>query len=74
MTADYVAPEIEEVRVLRLQPGDVIIARVANDTTAETAMGVRQNLEGAFPGYRVIVTAGIGIEVARPDQSDGDAR
>lgn len=63
--------EVEEVRVLRLQPGDVLVAKVSDRITPETVEAVKWNLESAFPGYRVIVVSGIDLEVARPEHIDG---
>lgn len=65
-------PEIEEVRVLRLQPGDILVARVAEEATPDAIEGIRKRLEAMFPDHKTLVCLGITLEVARQsEQFDG---
>jgi hypothetical protein len=65
--------EVEEVRVLRLQPGDIIVANLAerSGTTWEAAEKLRERLKEAFPDHEVLVCSGFTLEVARPPGIDG---
>jgi hypothetical protein len=58
-------PELPEVKVLRLQPGDHIIARFNADISAGLAVEVKRRLEERFPGHDVLVCYGFELEVAR---------
>jgi hypothetical protein len=61
----------ESVRVLRLQPGDVLIAKVDPATKQDALEQLRKRLELEFPGQKILVCLGVELEVARPEQSDG---
>jgi hypothetical protein len=62
---------LPEVKVLRLQPGDVLVAKVDPDTRPEALEQLRKRLELEFPGQKILVCSGVELEVARPEQFDG---
>jgi hypothetical protein len=64
MTADPL-PVVLAVEVLELQPGDVLVLRVDDDTTADDAARLREVLEPRLPPF-VILPRRIGLEVVRP--------
>lgn len=61
--------EFEEVRILRLQPGDEIIVRVARQRAEpENLEQVRRLAEERWPNNRVTVLSGdVDIEIVRQD-------
>lgn len=63
--------ELAEIKVLRLQPGDVIIARFDVDVSEDSAIEVKQKLEEEFPGHEVLVCCGFELEVARKSDQEG---
>lgn len=63
--------ELEEVRVLRLQPGDVIVVRIERPVTQVAADTLREKLEEAFPGHKGVILDGASMEVIRPEHPDG---
>lgn len=58
------APEIKQVQVLRLQPGDVVILTAPGHISAETARVIKEHWERNFEGYKCAVL-GDGIEVQK---------
>jgi hypothetical protein len=64
-------PELPEVKVLRLQPGDILVAKVDDRVSQERAVSLRETLQTAFPGYEVVVVSGFDLEVARALDIDG---
>jgi hypothetical protein len=67
-----VTQELPEVKVLRLQPGDCIIARFDVRISVEDAVEVKWRLEERFSGHDVLVCSGFQLEVAREDaREDG---
>ena len=61
--------ELESVKVLRLEPGDVIVAKLADHHDYAVAEKARTRLEDCFPGHKVVILGG--MEVARPTHNDG---
>ena len=57
--------ELESVKVLRLEPGDVIVAKLADHHNYDVAEKARMRLEECFPGYKVVILGGIDVEVQR---------
>ena len=54
-----------DVQRLALQPGDVVIVRVSEHISVETATRIRDYCRSAFEGHEVIVLgSGMSIEVA----------
>lgn len=68
---DVLPPHVEEVRVLRLQAGDVIVAKMDDYLSPEQVKAVSDKLEAMFPNHKVAICMGLTLEVARPEQSDG---
>ena len=63
-------PEITEVQRIALNPGDVVVARVAGRLTAKQAHMVSQQLRKAFPSNEVLVLDGSAeLDVFRPEES-----
>lgn len=57
---------LKNISVMRVRPGDTLVARVRNGGEAEDAGKV---LHGAFPGVRVLVLLpGQSISVARTEE------
>lgn len=63
--------QLPEVRVLRLQPGDIIVAKLHDEATLAHAEEIRGQLQEKFPDYEVLMLAGLDLEVARPHSFDG---
>lgn len=58
----------EEVRVARVQPGDVIVLMTSKQISAEQAEVMHERLSGLFEGHRVaILEDGLFLEVLRKD-------
>ena len=58
--------ELEHLGVLRLEPGDIIVARVKSRLTAESASRLKAQLEPQFPGHKVLVCEDVDIAAVRP--------
>lgn len=63
---------IEEVRVMRLQPGDIVVARVGEGYNPAGVEAARYRLTQIFPGHQVLVVSGAELSVVRPDPLDGE--
>lgn len=48
----------DEIRALRLEPGDVVVLQVPHSITREQAEELAERLSGAFDGHRVVVIDG----------------
>lgn len=61
--------EIQEVRVLRLQPGDTLVLRSDQHLTPEVAARMQEQLKAAAPeGVKcVVLDSGLGVEVIRAE-------
>jgi hypothetical protein len=60
--------DIDHVEVMRLRPGDVIVATVARPITEVQAKVIAEQLRERFPGYEAVVVPGdITLSVARPE-------
>jgi hypothetical protein len=58
---------IEEIKIARLRPGDVIIVKTATNLEPEENAVIRREVERLFPGHEVVITIGLDIEVVRPE-------
>lgn len=67
--SDTASPEtvLEHVRVLRVQPGDVITLTTDAPVDHQAADRIRQRLSQAFPNNECIVISGGELSVARPE-------
>jgi hypothetical protein len=64
--AAYLSGHVEEIKVARLQPGDVIVVKT-NGASGEDIEYINQSFEYLFPDHRAIVLDGdISMEVVRP--------
>jgi len=64
-----VSEELEEVRVLRVQPGDTIVCRVTSATTHAELSEVGDRLRERFPDNQVLMlSASLELSVTRPDR------
>ena len=52
--------------MLRLEPGDVIVARIDDSVSMKDAELLKEKLGEAFPGHKVLICSGVTLEVARP--------
>jgi len=60
--------ELLEVRVLRVQPNDVLVVRLAKRISEQGQANIRQLVEEQFPGHRCLVLdSGMELSVARPE-------
>jgi hypothetical protein len=66
-------PEFESVRIMRLQPDDVIVVEVDYPVSAHDIDQFKARLEHTFPGHKAIVLDnGARLSVARPDEVKHD--
>lgn len=61
------APLLESVQILRLKPGDVIVAETDLRLDPQRAQLVSESLRERFPGHEVIVTCGVRLRIQRPE-------
>jgi hypothetical protein len=67
---DQPEAEYESVRILRLQPGDVIVVRIADRIDKPAAEAIRDDLKPKFPDHEVLVLGpDADLEIVR----DGDS-
>jgi hypothetical protein len=55
MRSDQPEVEYESVRILRLQPGDVVVVRLADRMDKHTAETIRNDLKPKFPDHEVLI-------------------
>ena len=61
--------QYESVRILRLQPGDVLVVRLDADITRQQAHDIRQELKPKFPDNEVLVLGrGVDVEIFRAEE------
>ena len=61
-----VPAELPEVRILRLQPGDVLVLQCEKFLDREEAHYITQQLAARFPGHEAIVLdGGVTLDIAR---------
>lgn len=58
-------PPIERLQAVKLEPGDVLMAQVQDNTTAEQAVTIKARLQAAFPDNDVFIYQGIMFDVHR---------
>lgn len=66
-------PELEGVRILRLEPGDVLVLRAERRVSVAEANQLRERMESVFPGHKSLVLDGVTLEVARPGSPTWEA-
>lgn len=61
--------ELEHVRLLRPQPGDIIVYRTDKMLSHDHAVNVHRSLVDLFPGHRCgIIDAGAELVIVRPEE------
>lgn len=58
------APEIKQVQILRLQPGDIVVLSAPGCISNETAQRLKEQWERSFEGFKCAIL-GDGIEVQK---------
>jgi hypothetical protein len=62
------APEVPEVRLLRVRPGDVVVIRLQGLVDLDVMDAMAKSMKALFPGNEVVVLEdGAEIEVLRKD-------
>jgi uncharacterized protein (DUF58 family) len=71
MTSDQPEGEYESIRILRLQPGDVVVVRLADHIDKLTAEKIRDDLKPKFPDHEVLVLGpNADLEIVRDGGSE----
>ncbi|WP_106193905.1 hypothetical protein [Umezawaea tangerina] len=63
-------PDLPEVRVVRVRPGDVLVLAYADPITPDDARRASELLKAEFPGHRAVITSRAELLVVRPDEAD----
>jgi hypothetical protein len=67
-TRSSIAPLLEEARILRLEPGDVIVLRTPLRLSFEQIAELEEQVTDRFPSHKAIVLAGgMELTIARPE-------
>lgn len=60
--------DVPDVKMVRLQPGDVVVCRVGHHLTDEEFDDLRERLREGFSGYKIaVLEGGMSIEVLRAE-------
>jgi hypothetical protein len=69
------AVEAEEVRILRLQPGDALVLRFVREISAERARRIKTLMSDQFPGNKILVLSGeVELTVLREEDHEPSTR
>lgn len=67
------AVEVHKLTCLTIQPGDTLIARMNVSITDETLRGLREKLEKALPGVKIVLLDRdievVGVRKGEPDRA-----
>lgn len=63
-------PALEEVRILRLQPGDVVVCTPRRRLSSAEADEVFGQMRKAFPNHQVVVVDEADLSVMRADKTE----
>jgi hypothetical protein len=67
--------EAEEVRILRLQPGDALVLRFVREISAERARRIKTLMSDQFPGNKILVLSGeVELTVLREEDHEPSTR
>lgn len=58
MAAGFQAVPFESARVLRLQPGDIVVLRVRNELSEQQHADFMEHAKVLFPDHKVVVLTG----------------
>lgn len=58
---------LQSVTILRLKPGDVIVAEIDDRPAEAIAAQISEQLRDRFPGHEIIVTHRVRLSVQRSD-------
>lgn len=61
--------DLQEVRVLRLRPGDILVLKAPADTTQQMFAELSQRMREEFPEHRTLVIVGVDLDVLRGEES-----
>jgi biotin synthase-like enzyme len=64
------ADHLDEIRVLRLQPGDVLVATPRRELDHTEVGELLAGMKAAFPGCEVRVVSGLTLDVVRAEEPD----
>ena len=62
-------PEFTEAQILRVQPGDVVVFRIAGTITMDMALRIREQAERVLK-VPVLVTNALSIDVIRAEVTE----
>jgi biotin synthase-like enzyme len=60
---------IEEIRIARLRPGDIVLVKTPPDMKDYELVGMLATIQHWFPHHDVRICAGIDVEVIRPEEA-----
>jgi hypothetical protein len=63
---------IEEIRIARLRPGDVIVVKTPAHVEQDDLIDMYAEVMRWFPGHDVRFTVGVDIEVVRPEDAPAE--
>lgn len=63
---------VDDVRVLRLRPGDAIVITVKSPLSDDENKRLIRHLQGQFPGTQVMILYGAKLEVLRAEEVAGE--
>ena len=67
-----VLEHLEHVRLMRIEPGDVVIARVDEHSPREAIHPIKEDLQKVFPDNQVVVCRGVDLSIARLVEDETD--
>lgn len=68
MAPGFQAVQFESAKVLRLQPGDVVVLRVGHDLSDSEHHDFVERMQALFPDHKIVVLGpGVELQVLRKD-------
>jgi hypothetical protein len=61
--------EFQEVRILRLEPDDIVVLAVKATLNARQVAAIRRRLREKFPNHGIMVLSGAELSVLRKDDA-----
>jgi hypothetical protein len=62
---DLTFPAVQKIELLRLEPGDIVVATVEANCTNQQADRIREVLEAKFTDHHVLIVSSLTLSVAR---------